>query len=476
MPARHINVEGDVPGPLAAGLEDLREQLGISPSFSPDVLQAAEVAARAPRMPPSDLRALNFVTIDPPGALDLDQALAIENNKSGWTVWYAIADIASFITPGDPIDLEARRRGQTFYAPHRRYSLHPPVLSEGAASLLPNEDRPAKVWRLRVDEAGRVIEETVTRAVVRSRAKLSYEEVQRDLDAGTADEQLVALRTIGKLLEEREAIRGGVSLPLPEQEVRVTESGKWRLRFRSPLPVEGWNAQISLMTGMAAASMMLYAEVGVLRTLPPADNASIRTLRHTARALGIAWPAELDYPEFVRSLDPQQPDHAAMLHACTRLFRGAGYMPFSGSLPQESEHAALATAYSHVTAPLRRLVDRYAGEVCVALSAGHDVPDWVIAGLEDIPHLMQESNRRANQFENQIVDMVEALVLSGRVGQTMTGAVVKVNDERTRATIVVPNPAVQLTVTGDDLQLGEEISVQIDEVDIRQPHVRLSVV
>ncbi|NLT31591.1 MAG: RNB domain-containing ribonuclease [Propionibacterium sp.] len=478
MPARHVSVEGKVPGPLEAGLEEVRAELGIAASFPPEVLKAAEAAARSPKLPATDLRGLEFVAIDPPGARDIDQAMAIETHSSGWTVWYAIADVASFVRPGGEIDEEARRRGQTMYAPHRRYSLHPPVLSEGAASLLAGEDRPAQVWRLRLDDQGLLTEETVTRAVVRNRAQLTYAEVQRDLDAGTASDTLRALRDVGRLRQEQEAVRGGVSLPLPEQEVRVTEAGRWRLGFRSPLPVEGWNAQISLMTGMAAATMMLYAEVGVLRTLPPAQNADLRKLRQVARALSISWPAEMDYPEFVRSLDPQRPEHAAMLYACTRLFRGADYLPFSGAIPptENAEHSAMATSYSHVTAPLRRLVDRYAGEVCLALSAGQEVPDWVVAGLEDIPELMRDSNRRANQFERRVVNLVEALVLSGRVGQTLDGSVVELDEKSGRATIVVPDPAVELSVRGEGMRLGSPVTVRIDQVDLKTGDVDLTLV
>ncbi|MGJ3507436.1 RNB domain-containing ribonuclease [Enemella sp. A6] len=478
MPARHVSVEGKVPGPLEAGLEDVRADLGIDESFAPEVLAAAEAAARSPKLPPTDLREIEFVAIDPPGARDIDQAMAIEPHGNGWTLWYAIADVASFIEPGGVIDQEARRRGQTMYAPHRRYSLHPPVLSEGAASLLAGEDRPAQVWRLRLDDTGQVTEETVTRAIVRNRAQLTYEEVQRDLDAGTASTTLQALRDVGRLRQEQEAIRGGVSLPLPDQEVRVTESGKWRLGFRTPLPVEGWNAQISLVTGMAAATMMLYAEVGVLRTLPPAENADLRKLRQTARALSIPWPAEMDYPEFVRSLDPQDPEHAAMLYACTRLFRGAGYLPFNGAIPptENAMHSALAAPYSHVTAPLRRLVDRYAGEVCLALSADQPVPEWVLSGLEDLPELMQESNRRANQFERRVVNLVEALVLSGRVGQTLEGSVVELDEESGKATIVARRPAVELSVRGNGMRLGSPVTVQVEQVDLKTGEVELSVV
>ena len=178
----------------------------------------------------------------------------------------------------------------------------------------------------------------VVRALVRSIEQLSYVQAQAEIDGDSPRETLALLAEVGPWREQRERDRGGVSLQIPEQEIVPDEpwpDGRptWQLAYRGLLPVEGWNAQISLLTGMAAAHIMLYGQMGILRTMPPADHGSLRRLHQTAKALGIAWPAELDYPEFVRSLDPYKPDEAAMLNACTTLFRGAGYQAFSGGVP-----------------------------------------------------------------------------------------------------------------------------------------------
>ena len=97
-----------------------------------------------------------------------------------------------------------------------------------------------------------------------------------------------------------------------------------------------------------------------------------------------------------------------MVVACTRLLRGSGYAAFDGEVPAEHEHAAIAAPYAHVTAPLRRLGDRYAGEVCVALCAGTAVPDWVLAALPDLPKTLEESARRAGSYERAVLDVIEA--------------------------------------------------------------------
>ena len=237
---------------------------------------AAERAASSPRLPDLDRTDIELVTIDPPGSRDLDQALHITRDGSGFLISYAIADVAAFVSAGDPVDLEAHRRVMTLYAPHRRTPLHPPVLSEGAASLLPNQVRPALLWTIRTDARGRMTDAEVNRALVRSRAQLSYADAQAEIDSGSPRETLELLSLVGRWRERREIDRGGVSLQTPEQEVVADESG-WRLVFRAPLPVEGWNAQISLLTGMAAAHLMLYGQIGVLRTMPPADPGALRT-------------------------------------------------------------------------------------------------------------------------------------------------------------------------------------------------------
>lgn len=449
------------------GIAAIQGELEVDPSFPEAVEQAAAAAAAAPRLPDLDRTDIEFITIDPESARDLDQAVHIERDGKGYLVHYAIADVAAFVSAGDPVDVEANRRGETLYGADSKVPLHPPVLSEDVASLLPDEVRPALLWTIKVDATGEGTDVKVERALVKSRAKLSYEGVQADVDAGRAGDLIGLLKEVGELRLAREAARGGVSLPLPEQELSENADGHWELVFRQLTPVEDWNAQISLLTGMAAASLMVHARVGILRTLPPADPRDVQRLHRTARALSIDWPDEQLYPEFIRSLDPSKPHHAAMVVACTRLLRGAGYVTFNGELPEQAQHSAIASEYAHVTAPLRRLVDRYASEICVALCAGTDVPDWVIDAMPELPDTMIDSGRRANQYENAIVDLCEAELLKARVGETFRAVVVEIDDkDKAKGDITIEDPAIEARVTGErDLPLGEEVSVELVTAD-----------
>ncbi len=475
MPRRRVRLAAPADAEIAAAFAELRKSLGVPMAFPAAVVADAEASITAPRLPEADLTDIPFVTIDPPESMDLDQALHLERRGNGYRVRYAIADVGAFVTPGGPMDREAHERGQTLYAPDHKARLYPPQISEGAGSLLPDETRPALVWDLEVDETGEGIEVAVGRALVRSREKLDYANVQRSLDDGTAQESLQLLREVGLLRQEREARRGGITLPIPEQEV-VKDSSGYSLRFRAPLPVEGWNAQISLMTGMGAAQLMLDAGVGVLRTLPQADRGAVARLHRTAQALEIPWPDDMTYADLVRHLDPRVAMHAAFVSESTVLLRGSGYLAFDGKPPDEAVHAGVASTYAHTTAPLRRLVDRYVGEVCVAISEGTDIPDWARSALPGLPETMGASNKRAQQYESGIVSAVEAAVLEPNVGETFQAVVVDVDEHDGGGTVQLKEPAVTARCEGDDLPLGERIDVRLEVADVLKRLVRFSLV
>ncbi len=467
--------EGVAADTLRAGIADIQAELEVRPEFPPEVEAAAAAAAGSPRLPDLDRTDLPLLTIDPPGSMDLDQALHLARDGDGYVLSYAIADLGAFITPGDPVDVEAHTRGQTLYGADSKVPLHPKVLSEDAASLLPDQVRPALLWTLRLDSGGSRTDVEVQRARVRSTSRLTYQEAQHAIDDGSASESLQLLKEVGLLRLTREAARGGISLPTLEQEVHVADD-RFSLAFREMLPVESWNAQMSLLTGFAAASLMVYARVGLLRTLPDPDHRDVQRLHRTARALGIEWPAELLYADLIRELDPHQPDQAALIVASTRLLRGSGYVAFDGEVPAEPRHAGLAAEYAHVTAPLRRLADRYASEVCLALCAGEDVPDWVHSALPELPRTMQRTGQLAGRYERMVLDLVEAAVLRQRVGESFAGVVVSVDEkEATRGTVTVRQPAVEApVVSASPLPLGTEAHVRLTTADVARRRVEFT--
>jgi exoribonuclease R len=455
---------------VAAAFAGLRESLDVALGFPDEVLAEAEESAREPRLPEADETGIGFVTIDPPDSQDLDQALHVERAGGGYRVRYAIADVAAFARPDGPMDREAHARGETLYAPDRNACLYPPAIAEDAGSLLPDEQRPALVWTMDLDAAGEGVSVDVRRALVRSRAKLDYAGVQSSLDDGSAAESLLLLREVGLLRQERERRIGGIDLPIPEQLVELRPHG-YELSFRAPLPVERWNAQISLLAGQAAAQLMLEARVGVLRTLPKADDGAVARLRRSAECLGVPWPEGLSYAELIRSLDPADPVQAAVLAESTVLLRGSGYEAFDGALPAQPKHAGVGAPYAHTTAPLRRLVDRYVGEICVAVCADAEVPDWVRSALPGLPETMERSNRRAQQYEAGIISAIEAAVLEDKVGEVFDAVVVEVDEDGEGGTVQLTAPAVTAK-SGGELPLGERVRVRLVLADVAERRVR----
>ena len=524
------------PAEVAQTLDALRAHYEVPAAFPPEALAEAEAAAGAwAQDGPArlladgarDARDLELVTIDPPGSMDLDQAVLLERlpaqagvgtgaapePSATYRVHYAIASLATFVTPGGALDAELRRRGETIYAPDTATPLHPEVLSHGAASLLQGAERPACLWTIDLDERGEVVSARVERALVRSRARLSYAQVQAAIDGqGALPQEAPAdlpelLAEIGRLRLEREAARGGISMTTPEQVVEVTEAAEateesgeaspsgdaepaepaesagpagYRLAYRVPVPAEQYNAQISLLTGMCAARIMVECGVGILRTLPPARPEDYARLRRVAAALGIDWPAAQSYPELVRGLDHAIPAHAAFLEQAMSLFRGSGYLAFGvggvavpadddASDSEEAVHSAIAARYAHVTAPLRRLVDRYGEEVCIAACAQEPVPEWVLRALPDLPGVMEQTGKRARAIGRGALTALEALVLRGHEGEVFDGVITSERDGR--GELVLTEPAVVTEIragkkaTDGGLPVGERVRVRLLSAD-----------
>jgi exoribonuclease R len=462
---------------LAPVLDAVRAELGVPAAFPADVdIEAAAVVARGGEPPPGaeppvDRRDLSLVSIDPPGSRDLDQAFAAQRRPGGgYRVWYAIADVAAFVTAGGALDGEARARGVTLYQPDRRTPLYPDALGQGAASLLPGADRPALLWEIDLDGEGTVVgDPQLRRTLVRNRQAYTYPEVQAALDAATAPEPMVLLREIGRARQAQEAARGGIDLRVPTQEVVLSE-GQVELRFAAPRPVEGWNAQISLLAGATAAAIMLDGGVGIVRTLPPPAPDALDELRRRAEALGVHWPADVAdgpdaYAALVRSLDPATVEGAVLLRAAARVLRGAGYEAFHGTPPEHPVHAAVALPYAHVTAPLRRLADRYANEVVVSLVAGRHPPAWALDALDELPALMASAHRRERDLDNATVDAAEALVLSSRVGEHFDAIVIGADRDGRRRTVQLRDPAVVGPLVDSTADPGAPVTVVLRDAD-----------
>lgn len=472
MPQRRSHVSPSAAqSELAEALTALREGIEAPVEFPPEAVAEAEVAS-APT-PELDLRDVPFATLDPLGSKDLDQAFHLERAGSGYQVRYAIADVPGFVTPGGAVDAQARLRGQTLYLADGSIPLHPRVLSEDRASLLPDAERPALVWTFTLDAEGSKTDFRLERALIRSRAQLDYVSAQASVDRD-GDHHLALLREIGELRRVQEAERGGASLNLPDEEVVQRADGRYDIERRHPLAVEDWNAQLSLLTGMAAAELMIDAKVGVLRTMPQPDEQAFARFRRQTEALGRPWK-DGRYGEYLRALDKTDPLTLPVLEAAASLFRGAGYVTFDGRLPDgDLEQAAIGAPYAHATAPLRRLVDRWSLAICEAVSQGRPAPDWARDSLAELPSLMQESAQRASRLDAETLNRVEAALLQPLIGTRIDATVIELRGED-RAAVQIAEPAVTATApVPADAEPGSHVQLHLIAVDIAHGEVEFA--
>jgi exoribonuclease R len=220
---------------------------------------------------------------------------------------------------------------------------------------------------------------------------------------------------------------------------------------------------------MCAARMMLDAGVGVLRTLPVPDTGSREAFRRAVHELGFTWPEGVSIAELLAGLPAD--DHAALAvrRAATTLLRGAGYAAFDRPaglpLPGDHGHGGIGAPYAHVTAPLRRLVDRFGTELCLAVAAGEDLPDWLRAALPALPEIMAASDSTAGKVDRACVDRTEAALLAGRVGEEFDGVVLRPGGpEGEPGEVYVPDPPVLARCTGS-LKPGSVVRVRLQATD-----------
>jgi len=258
---------------------------------------------------------------------------------------------------------------------------------------------------------------------------------------------------------------------VPETTILV-EDGAYRLERNPPLPIEDWNSQVSLLTGMAAAEIMLRGGIGILRTMPAADAADVRAFRAQTVALGIPWSGEVGYGDYLRTLDREDPAALAVRTAAASLFRGAGYVAFDGEPPAHTLQAAIGAPYAHTTAPLRRLVDRWSLVVCEALANGRPVPDWARRSLPEIPKLMGRSDDRAGRLDAASIDRVEAALLHGQEGSEFAAVVLSERGDGSRVQVL--DPPVTARVVGISAGAGSTVDVRLERADIANGEVEFT--
>jgi exoribonuclease R len=454
---------GDPDRSLADGLARIRAEFQVPVGFPPAVMAAAEAATRRTPSDHVNRTEMRFVTLDPAPSTDLDQAFAIEKAGKDILLHYAIADTAWFVDDGDPLDAGAWTRGETIYLPDGKASLYPPILSEGAASLLPGADRPAVIFSVRVASDGAAHLDGVERAVIRSAAKLAYETVQ-------AEDLPLDFPELSRRIQAAELERGAARVDPPEQEVARGEDGRLHLAFRPRLVSEAQNAALSLATNLAVAAALQAHHTGLFRVMAGPNSTAIARLRHTANAFGLGWPSDMSLEAFSRTLQPDDPKNAAFMLAVRRAGDGASYAPYrEGETPW---HAAMAATYAQATAPLRRLTDRYVVRATLAVANGQSIPETVSAAFDRLPSIMARADARAGQIERAVIDLAETVLLASREGEVFAATVTDADDRGAR--IQLRDLPVVARIVDISQAPGNALDVRLTSVDTTRRLIRFA--
>lgn len=450
----------------------------------------------------TDLRNIPLVTIDGPDARDFDDAVWAEadtnpKNKGGWHAIVAIADVANYVKPGSPLDRAAQERGNSVYFPDRVVPMLPERLSNGLCSLRPDEERACMAAHLWIDADGQLTGWRFERGLMRSAARLTYDQVQRAHD-GDTDETTGPLRetviaplyaVYAALLKARQK-RGTLDLDLPERQVLLGDDGHIRAIVpRARLDSHKLIEELMIAANVAAAEVLHKAKLPAMRRIhEPPDAESLEALRQSLQSfdLNLAKGAVVR-PAIFSGLLKQAAgtDHAELV---SDLVLRSQMQAYYG--PADVGHFGLALRrYCHFTSPIRRysdvLVHRALIDACKLGNDGLSEDD--IDRFDHIAEHISSTERRASQAERNALDRYTTAFLAEKVGAqfaaritgvTRYGLFVRLHE--TGADGLVPMRALpddwyehdevrHCLVgrnTGATYTLGEPVTVELAEADI----------
>ena len=393
---------------------------GIPQEFSEEALAQAKRARRVQLAKRTDLREVALVTIDGEDARDFDDAVFAEPDGDGFRLIVAIADVAHYVRPDSALDHTARTRGNSVYFPDRVVPMLPEALSNGWCSLRPNEERGCLFVEMRVDRTGRKTEHRFGRGLMRSAARLTYEQVQVAHDAGQdLDLPLSHLYAAFRALLAARQARGTLDLDLPERKVEIDDNGvALSVAPRPRLDSHRLIEEFMVLANVAAAEELeRLHQPCMYRVHPPPTEEKLANLRVFLGTMGISLPPG-------DQVHPRDLDHILRRVAGTPeatvvnevMLRSQSQAAYS---PDNIGHFGLAlTRYGHFTSPIRRYADLLVHRALIkGLRLGRDgLTDEQAAHLEDTADHITATERRAQLAERDAVDRYLAAYMADKVG------------------------------------------------------------
>ncbi len=467
-----MKVSKDAGIALREGLALITQQFQLPDRFSESVDSASRLALNSFNTSNSfgilhreDATSLPFITLDPAGSTDLDQAFCLEKVGDSILLQYALADVGTFVVDDDPIDREAWNRGLTIYGLREKIPLYPSAISQGAASLLPDGPRPAILVTVEMSQDCKIKLSNVRRVVCKSRAQLSYD--QFDVQS------IPYLQEFAERMWKDEVRRGAIRVEFPQQEVVVDSEapGGIRLELRARNNAGEVNSTLSLATNIAIGNYLQSRRIGLFRVMDEPSQSAVATLRRSASVLGIAWRDSESLRDLQRRMDPENRVHQRFLLDARRAGGRAHYALFDPDKP--SWHSAIGATYSHATASLRRLADRYTLQLTYWLWNQLTIPEDFYNRLSLLPQIMERFESRAASVERAVIDLVEAVALQDRIGEILDGEVV----DEAASIVQIREPVIRAKVAQmHGARNGEPVRVRIDFADPISRTIRLSCV
>ncbi len=412
-------------------------QYGIPVEYPTEARHQAEHAKAAPLGKRDDLRSIPLVTIDGADARDFDDAVYAEpdddpKNEGGYKLLVAIADVAWYVRPSDPLDRAAFERGNSVYFPDRVVPMLPEELSNGWCSLRPNEDRPCLVAHLQIDKWGTLLSKRFKRAMMRSAARLTYEQVQAASDGNPDDTTGPLMDPVIRplygaydiLLKAREE-RGALEIDMPERVVRLDEHGEvLGIEPRQRLDSHKLIEEFMVLANVAAAEYLEETRRPCMYRIHDQPSlAKLEALGEFLESLGIRFAKG-------QAVTPARFNQVLARVAETRhqhmvnevVLRSQAQAQYS---PDNIGHFGLALRrYCHFTSPIRRYSDLL---VHRALIRGMSPNDGALGedpgDFGKIGEHLCTTERRAQAAERDAADRYAAHFMGDRVGATFHGRV-----------------------------------------------------
>ncbi|QPH55965.1 ribonuclease R [Pontivivens ytuae] len=435
--AKVIERLGDPAAPRSVSLIAIHEH-GIPDSFPDEVVKQAIKAKPVALGKREDLRHLPLITIDPSDARDHDDAVAAEpdtdpKNPGGHILWVAIADVAHYVTPGSPLDREARKRGNSTYFPDRVVPMLPEELSGDLCSLHEGVERPCIALRMVLDADGRKLGHRFTRALMRSPAALSYEEAQAAIDGEVTDRTeplldwvLRPLWAAYDALRHARTHRAPLELDLPERKIVLSDSGEvLSVAFLDRFDAHKLIEEFMVLANVCAAETLEAKGRPLLYRVHEEPSAEkLDQLRDVVESVGLTLAkGQVLKTRHLNTLlnDSAGHDHAEMINlSVLRSMMQAYYAP------ENFGHFGLNLArYAHFTSPIRRYADLIVHRALISAHKWGDDgldPDEVDR-LPDTAEHISQTERRSMLAERDTTDRYLAAYLSERVGNEFEGKV-----------------------------------------------------